>query len=115
MKTNAYSSIIKKPQLAIMILCALALLQGCGNSGNGNANGAAQKKLRLGIVINAPSDYMSFVRLGCDFIVRGVGNVDMDFRIPTDGTVEAQQEILSNFVAGGVDGIAISPIDADKQ
>jgi ribose transport system substrate-binding protein len=39
----------------------------------------------------------------------------LDFRIPTDGTVEAQQEILSNFVAGGVDGIAISPIDADKQ
>ena len=115
MKTKACGSIVKKPHVAIPILCALALCQGCDNKSSGTANGAAQKKLRLGVVINAPSDYMSFVRLGCDFIVRGDGNVDLDFRIPADNTVASQQEIVSNFIAGGVDGIAISPIDADKQ
>jgi ribose transport system substrate-binding protein len=115
MKTNAYRSIVKKPHLAILILCALALFQGCNNNSNGTANGTAQKKLRLGVVINAPSDYMSLVRLGCDRLTRGIGDVDLDFRIPSDSTVEAQQEILSNFVADRVDGIAISLIDADKQ
>jgi ribose transport system substrate-binding protein len=115
MKTNACGFIVKKPHLAILILCALALFQGCDNKSSGTANGAAQKKLRLGVVINAPSDYMSFVRLGCDFIVRGSGDVDLDFRIPANSTVASQQEIVSNFIADGVDGIAISPIDADKQ
>ncbi len=115
MKTNARRSIVGKARLAILILCALALFQGCDNNSKGTANGSAQKKLRLSIVVNAPSDYMSLVRLGCDSVTRGLGDVDLDFRIPSDSTVESQQEILSNFVAGGVDGIAISPIDADKQ
>jgi ribose transport system substrate-binding protein len=106
---------MKKTYLVILTLFALALFQGCDNKSDGTANGAAQKKLRLGVVVNAPSDYMSFVRLGCDFIVRGLGNVDLDFRIPRDSTTAAQQEILNNFVADGVDGIAISPIDAEKQ
>ncbi len=105
-----------KSCLSPLALCAaVVLFQGCGQQNSGTVSGTQAKKLHLGVVINAPSDYMSFVRLGCDFTVRGLGNVDMDFRIPTDGSVEAQQEILSNFVAEGVDGIAISPIDADKQ
>ena len=106
---------MKKLHFFILTLFVAAVFQGCGNQSNGTANGAPQKKLRLAVVVNAPSDYMSFVRLGCDFVVRGLGNVDLDFRIPTDSTAEAQQQIVSNLVAGGVDGIAISPVDADKQ
>ncbi len=114
MKINAPASMMKKSCLTVLMLSALALFQGCDNNGSGTT-AAAPKKLRLGVVINAPSDYMSLMRLGCDFIVRGDEAVDLDFRIPTDSTVAAQQEIVSNFVASGVDGIAISPIDADKQ
>ena len=55
------------------------------------------------------------MRLGCDCAEQQLGNVDVDFRLPTNSTVEAQQEIVSDLVAGGVDGIAISPIDAEKQ
>lgn len=106
---------MKKLCLFTLTLCVVALFQGCGNNGGGTAAGAPARKLRLGVVINAPSDYMSFVRLGCDFVVRGLSNVDMDFRVPTDSTVAAQEVILSNFVAEGVDGIAVSPIDAVKE
>lgn len=106
---------MKKFYLFILALCAVALFPGCDNKNDGSAAETPTKKIRLGIVINAPSDYMSLVRLGCDFVVRGDDNVDLDFRIPTDATIGAQQEILSNFVANGVDGIAVSPIDADEQ
>jgi len=39
----------------------------------------------------------------------------LDFRVPANRTAEAQQEILSDLGARGVDGIAISPIDAENQ
>lgn len=39
----------------------------------------------------------------------------MEFRFLAVRTAKAQQELLSDLVAGGVDGIAISPIDADSQ
>jgi ribose transport system substrate-binding protein len=107
--------IMKKFYLFALALCAVVLFPGCDHKNDGSAAGSPSKKIRLGIVINAPSDYMSLVRLGCDFVVRGDDNIDLDFRIPTDATIGAQQEILSNFVASGVDGIAVSPIDADQQ
>jgi len=55
------------------------------------------------------------VRHGCQSAAQNLGNVEVDFRFFTNSTVEAQQAILSALVASGVDGIAVSPIDADKQ
>ncbi len=102
---------MKKLHVFILALFVAVAFQGCDNRNSGTS----QKKLRLAVVVNAPSDYMSLVRLGCDRVVRGLDNVDLDFRIPIDSTAEAQQEIVSNLVADGVDGIVISPVDADKQ
>jgi ribose transport system substrate-binding protein len=98
----------------IMALCVAALFQGCGNN-SGGSNDASQKKLRLAFVGSSADDFWSMVRLGCDGAVRQLGNVDLDFRVPADRTAGAQQEIVSNLVTGGVDGIVISPIDADNQ
>jgi ribose transport system substrate-binding protein len=42
-------------------------------------------------------------------------NVDLDFRYFTGSTVAEQQQIVSDLVTGGVDGIAMIPIDADAQ
>jgi ribose transport system substrate-binding protein len=55
------------------------------------------------------------VRLGCDVATRQLDDVDLDFRFPADRTAEAQRELLSELVAGGVDGITTSPIDAERQ
>ena len=41
--------------------------------------------------------------------------MDLDFRYPAADTEEAQNAIMNNLLGSGVDGIAISPIDADKQ
>lgn len=106
---------MKKLPLCILTLCVVALFQGCNNDNNGTANNASQKKLRLAFVANTADDYWSIVQLGCDYATRQLGDVDLNFRFPADHTAKAQQEVLSDLVAGGVDGIAISPIDAENQ
>ncbi len=111
MKTSSPHSIMTKLPLLILALCVAAFSPGCDNK----TNGPAQKKLHLVFVANTPDDYWSVVRLGCDTATWEVGGVDLDFRFPDKPTVEAQQELLNNLVAGGADGIAISPIDADHQ
>ena len=92
-----------------------AMFVGCDKQSTGAATGSSPKKLRIAVVGGIPGEYWSNVRLGCDHGVRGLGDVELDFRFPTSRTSEAQQQLLNELVAGGVDGIAISPIDADKE
>ena len=101
--------------LLLAALGVVALLQGCDNKGSGSAGGGSQKKLQLAFVANTADEYWSIVRLGCDFAARQLGDVDLDFRFPAERTAAAQQELLTNLLAAGVDGIAISPIDAENQ
>ena len=93
----------------------VALVAGCSKPQGGASEGQTPKKVRLAFVCNNASDYWSLVRQGCAFAARDLGEVDLDFRKPVAGTVAAQQEIITNLLASGVDGIAISPIDADRQ
>jgi ribose transport system substrate-binding protein len=111
MKTIIPLSMLAKRCLLVTVLCALAWCQGCDNS----SSRTTQKKLHLAFVANTPDDYWSVVRLGCDTATRELGDVDLDFRFPATPTVEAQEELINSLVAGGADGIAVSPIDAEKQ
>jgi ribose transport system substrate-binding protein len=104
-----------------LALCVFAFCQGCGedNKGTANSNGTtnapSSKKRRLAFVTNTTNDFWATVRHGCQSAAQNLGDVDVDFRFFTNSTIEAQQEILKGLVASGVDGIAISPIDAEKQ
>src|SRR5208282_2368534 len=99
----------------ILALCVAALLQGCDNKNNGTTTVPSQKKLRLAFVANTADEYWAIVNLACDYAKRSLRDVDLEFRFPADHTAKAQQDILSDLVASGVDGIAISPIDAENQ
>jgi ribose transport system substrate-binding protein len=112
---NSISATLEKLNRFILAACVVALLQGCGNNSGGTAAGAPPKKLRLAFVANDANEYWAMAHLGCDFAARELGDVELEFRFPADRTAAAQQEILSDLVAHGVDGIAISPIDAGKQ
>ena len=112
---------MKKTSLLVLLVSVTALFPGCDKSNTGSQSGnkatdaGPQKKLRLAFVAHNADDYWSIVRMGCDTAVRQLGDVDLDFRTPGNRTAAAQQEILSELIAGGVDGIAISPIDAASQ
>jgi ribose transport system substrate-binding protein len=99
----------------ILVLFALAGNPGCDKNGNPTSSNPLPKKLRLAFVTNATNEFWTITRHGCESAARNLGNVDLDFRYFDGSTVAAQQEILSALVAEGVDGIAISPIDADNQ
>ena len=111
MKINPPKPVLVKLILLSLAACVLAWCQGC-DAQNG---GLSQKKLHLAFVANTPNDFWSVVQLGCNTAARQSGNVDLDFRFPVKPTVEAQNELVSNLVASGVDGIALSPIDPERQ
>jgi ribose transport system substrate-binding protein len=108
-----------KRMLLTLALGFLALLQGCDNQSGKTTVAPPQKKIRLAFIANNEGPYWSIVRLGCDTAKRPGGNLDANldlvFRSPHDRTAAGQQEIMTELIAQGVDGIAISPIDAEKQ
>jgi ribose transport system substrate-binding protein len=106
---------VKKITPFFLVLFVLACGQGCDKNSNPAANNSSPKKWRLAFVTNTTNTFWATVRHGCDNAAQNLGNVALDFRFFTNSTVEAQEEVVSNLVAGGVDGIAISPIDAEKQ
>jgi ribose transport system substrate-binding protein len=77
--------------------------------------GTAKKKLKLAFVSNNASVFWTYARAGCDEAEKELGNVSVDFRIPSTGGSAEQQQILNDLVAAGVDGIAVSPIDPGNQ
>ena len=108
--------------------CVALTLQGCGNketdSGSTtaattaatNATGAAPKKnLKLAFVVNNAATFWTIARAGTEDAAKELGNVEVDFRIPSDGTAAQQRQILDDLLAKGVDGIAVSPIDPGNQ
>ena len=112
---DSRNKVMKKASFLLLALCVAALFPGCENKNNKTVQAPPPKKLRLAFVANNANDYWSIVRLGCDNAVRQLGDVDLDFRTPDNHTAAAQQDILNQMVANGVDGIAISPIDAEQQ
>jgi len=107
-----------KRTLLPLALCFLALVQGCDNQ-SGKTTLPPQKKIRLAFIAHGEGPYWSIVRLGCDTAKRPAGNLDANldlvFRSPLDRSAAGQQEIVTNLIAQGIDGIAISPIDAEQQ
>jgi ribose transport system substrate-binding protein len=98
-----------------------ALVSGCGksdttsSSAGGGTAPAAGKKLKLAFVSNNAATFWTSARTGCEAAAKDLGNVEVDFRIPSTGSAAEQQQILDDLVAKGVDGIAVSPIDPKNQ
>ena len=108
---------MKKTILLSLALCAAMLFSGCGKKENETtSSGAApQKKLKLAFVSNNAANFWTIARAGCLAAEKELGNVEVDFRIPSSGSAAEQQQILNDLVAAGVDGIAVSPIDPANQ
>ncbi len=106
-------------------LCLALALQGCGKSdnppssgGNTSANTAAPasgKKLRLAFVCNNPAPFWTIARAGTEEAQKELGDVEVDFRIPSTGTAAEQQQLLDDLLAKGIDGVAVSPKDPANQ
>ncbi len=103
---------------AVALALSLAA-SGCGKKEEAPASSAAApapgKRLKLAFVSNAAAPFWTIARAGCEDAAKELGNVDVDFRIPSSGGVAEQQQILDDLLAKGVDGIAASPIDPANE
>ena len=112
---------MKKIKSILIAACLAAIVSGCGKSeapssgSTDNAAPAPAKKLKLAFVSNNGATFWISARSGCDAAAKELGNVEVDFRLPSTGGAAEQQQMLDDLVAKGVDGIAVSPIDPKNQ
>lgn len=97
---------------ALLLLIAVAgILAACSGA---NERGAG-KKFKVAFVTNNASDFWTIARRGTEKAAAEIPNVEVEFRINSDGTAAEQQRVIDDLLAKGVEGIAISPVDPANQ
>lgn len=101
-------------------VCALLfalLLAACQSSTTpaGGGGGAAGGKHKLAFVTNNASDFWVIARKGTEKAAAENPNIEVEFKIPADGSAAEQQRIIDDLLARGIHGIAISPVDPANQ
>ncbi|MCI0339312.1 MAG: sugar-binding protein [Acidobacteria bacterium] len=93
---------------ALVVLLPLVGVSCQTSGGNG-------KKLRLAFVTNNASEFWTIARRGTEKADAELDNVQVEFRINSDGTAAEQQRVVDDLLAKGIDGMAISPVDPKNQ
>jgi ribose transport system substrate-binding protein len=88
-------------------LGGILALAGCHPSG--------AKKNRIAFVTNNTADFWTIARRGCDQASGDLKDLELEFKMPSDGTAAEQRRIIDDLLAQGVDGLAISPVDPANQ
>ena len=103
-------------RLISAFVCTLLLtfvLTSCQPKGTAGVGPAT--KHRLAFVTNNASDFWTIARKGTEKAAKEIPNLEVEFRIPSDGTAAEQQRVIDDLLAKGIQGIAISPVDPKNQ
>jgi ribose transport system substrate-binding protein len=87
-------------------LIALTALAGCGG-------GQDSDRLRVAYVTNGIDPFWTIAAAGANAAGRDL-DVDVEVLMPPKGLVD-QKRMMETVLANGIDGIAVSPIDAENQ
>jgi ribose transport system substrate-binding protein len=104
--THSRGALIIALLLAVPFLSTACKPQNSGGSG---------KRHKVAFITNNASDYWTIARKGTEKAVSEIPNVDVDFRIDSDGSAAEQQHIVDDLLAKGIEGLAISPVDPANQ
>jgi ribose transport system substrate-binding protein len=113
-----------RPEKSMRLICAFVctllltfVFTSCQpkSSSTGGGTGAAGTKHKLAFVTNNASSFWVIARKGTEKAAADIPNIEVDFRIPSDGTAAAQQSLVDDLLANRVEGIAISPVDPKNQ
>ena len=88
-------------------LAGILALAGCHQSGG--------KKYRIAFVTNNTADFWTIAKRGCEQASNDLHDMQLEFKMPSDGTAAEQRRIIDDLLAQGVDGLAISPVDPANQ
>src|SRR5262245_14925268 len=94
---------------------ALIALAGCSQPQPTSTSTTATAKRRIAVVTNNASDFWNIARRGTEKAGTELKNVEVEFRIPADGTAAEQRRIVDDLLTKGVAGFAISPVDPANQ
>lgn len=94
--------------VCIVLMISVLLIVSCKNGGGG-------RRYKLAFVTNNASDFWTISRKGTEKAAAELSDVDIDFRIDSDGSAAEQQRIVDDLLAKGVNGFAISPVDPVNQ
>jgi ribose transport system substrate-binding protein len=96
-------------------------LSGCSKSGGSNADAEAdarpsdaQKIVKLAFVTNNTADFWRIAAAGIHQYEKE-SKVQVDIKMPANGTTEEQNQILENLASQGYDAIAVSAIAPTDQ
>jgi ribose transport system substrate-binding protein len=101
-----------RKSLSLLVLSALVLLPSGCNKQPGSSGGGG-KKPKIVYVTNGVDPFWNVAAAGTRAAAKEF-NADCEVLMPTKGIVD-QQRLVETALVRGVDGIAISPIDAKNQ
>jgi ribose transport system substrate-binding protein len=96
--------------LFVLFCLALVLFAGCKTSQQ-----EGQKSYKLAFLTNTAANFWTIARKGCEKADAELQDVEVEFKIPSDGTAAEQKRIVDDLLARGIDGLAISPVDPANQ
>ena len=76
--------------------------------------GASGDRPKLAFISNNPFEFWTIARKGTEKAAKEL-NADVEFHMPAQGTPAEQRQIIEDLLSKGVQGIAISPNDAENQ
>ena len=101
-----------------VLACALAAGAGCTkkktSEGEGAGSAAPAKLVKLAFVTNNTSEFWKIAAAGVHKYEKE-GKVQVDIKLPPNGTPEDQNQILQNLSSQGYDSIAVSVIAPNDQ
>lgn len=90
-----------------ILATSFAALMAVGASGMAQA----QDKPHLALVVNASADFWKIAEAGIRAANKELPDYQMELRYPAQGTAAAQNAMMDDLVAAGVDAIMISSVD----
>lgn len=101
-----------KKVFATLIIAAL-VFAGCGSSNDAASGGTGGDRIKLAYVTNGIDPFWTIAEAGAK---AGAAEFDVDCEVlmPPKGLVD-QKRMMETLLSNGIDGIAVSPIDATNQ
>lgn len=78
------------------------------------AGSAIAETKTIAFITNGAADYWTLARRGTELADSELDGLEVEFFVPGDASAAGQRQIVNDLLARGIDGIAISPIDADN-
>lgn len=89
------------------LVALLAALPAC--------SGKKSSKLKVAFISNNAYEFWTYAKRGTEDAAEELGDVEVEFKMPPEGTVQEQRRFIEDLMAKGVKAVAVSPNNVDSQ